>query len=463
MTTRNEKLQEKLSNKDQEVKELQEKNESLNQALTALTEEFNPVVSSQKIAELNKNNRHLGTQLMSVKSRYKELETKNQKLEEMLEKKEKLLAEYESEKNPEPSELQTLADNLEKTKKKLCETNNLNLQLKNELKMAHKCLQQEIGSDSINMSQLINSNSNWRGRAQQINMLQSKIAELKEKLESTDSDSFDISNLPVKRLDSVRKMEIDSLTKDLMDCRNELDDMRQKLAALKARNKNLSDEANNYKLKTLELMEKSKHDDDYIKCLNEKISMIKYEYEHKCKETEKEMIKIRQLSDDSKLEVQKVKCDLENILETLSDRETQILNLKMVNEDLENKLRDVSGDFLFSCRDMNKTEFIELMKTLEQEKNNLLKMTEELTNRLNKQSALESEHHDLITKQRIKISRLEAKVKELEGEKEASKAKHRRGIRISEYSRSLSGSNVNARPVTKSNELLSEVDRLKFK
>lgn len=467
MTNKNVKLQEKLSKKDKEISDLQDRIQSMEQALNSITLECS-AVSSQKIADLSKSNRNLNSKLLSVTTKYREMEDNYHRLERQLESKINLLKEYEKPKNqerpPSPTEIQILTENLEKTKRKLFEAENSNLQLRNELKMAHKCLQNEIGCDSINLSQILNSNSNWRGRSQQIQMLQSKISELKEKLDSIDSDSFDISNLPLKRLESVRRMEISSLTEELNDCKNELNELRSKVSALKTRNKNLTDEVTNYKVKTLDLMEKSKNDDDLVKCLNEKISMIKFECEHKLSEKEKEMAKIEQSSNDTKLKSQKLECDLNDALHTLSDKEQEIANLKSLNEELENNLRGISGDFLFSCRNMNNHDYVNLVKTLEQEKNHLLDMIEELNKRLNKQSVLESDQHDIISKHRIKISRLEAKIKELENEKEAERQKHRRGIRINEYSRTLNGMNVNNRPSTKSNEkLLSEIDRLKFK
>lgn len=435
--------------------------------METLADEYSPA-STQKLADLSKANRNLNSKLMSVQSKFREINDKNQKLEELLSSKDMLLEQLERSKESEPveqSEVQVLKENLDRTRKKYIEASNLNLQLKNDLKIAHKCLQQEVGND-FNFSQILNSPSNWRGRAQQIQMLQSKIAELRDKLENTETDSFDVNSLPLRRMESVRKLEIDSLSKELDDCKNELDDLKHKVSALKTRNKNLSDEANSYKLKTLELMEKSKNDDDYIQCLNEKISMVKYECDHKITEMEKEMTKIRQMNDDSKLEVDKLQCDLENASQLLSVKDRDISTLKSLNEDLENNLRNISGDFLFSCRNMSKSDYVNLITTLEQEKNRLLNMIEDMSKRLNKQSLLESDQHDMIAKQRVKIARLDAKVKELENEKEAIKTKHRRGIRINEYSRSVSGMNIvnNNRPVTKSSErLTTEIDRLKFK
>lgn len=357
-----------------------------------------------------------------------------------------------------PSELQQLNDELERTKRKFFDSCNQNLQLKNELKMAHKCLQQEIGSEA-NISQILAGNSNWRGRAHQISLLQSKVNELKEKFDS-DFESFDSNRIPLKRLESVRRMEMESLTKDFEDCKAELDDVKQKLLALKTRNKNLGDDLNNYKLKTLELMEKSKNDDGYIQCLNEKISMTKFECEHKIGEMEKEIQQIEKIREQSDLEVQKLHCHIENLNSTIAQKENQISNLKVEKEELENNLKNVTGDFLFSCRDMSKEGYTDLMKALEDEKNHLIAMMRDLNERCNRASLKENEQHEIITKQRTKIARMEAKIREFENEKEAMKNKHRRAIRISEYARSTSGS---SRPMSKAHDRSVAVDSLKIK
>lgn len=56
------------------------------------------------------------------------------------------------------------------------------MQLKNDLKMANKLLQQEVGESFETLSLLANSNPNWRGRAQIICDLQQKNTDLKEKV-----------------------------------------------------------------------------------------------------------------------------------------------------------------------------------------------------------------------------------------------------------------------------------------
>lgn len=324
---------------------------------------------------------------------------------------------------------------------------------------------QEIG-ESFSVQQIISGNSNWRGRAQQISMLNSKISELREKLESSSFDSYDeVSRIPLKRLESMRRLEVESLTKELEECKIHLDDVKQKVIALKIRNKNLSDDVNNYKLKTLDLLEKSERDEEFIKCLNEQIAMLKYECNHKTGEMKKEVDRAENFKKDAEVENEKLQCQLKNQEEILNAKESEILNFKQAIEELEQSVREMSGDFLFSCRQMNKEEYVKLLQNLEDEKKNLLSYMQDLNARLDKESVKVSEQQDTILKQRSKISQLESKMREIESEREASKVKNRRTLRINEYSRSVSNSSIaSARPMTKSKEkLTTEIDKYKFK
>lgn len=70
------------------------------------------------------------------------------------------------------------------TTNKLSEIRNANFQLKNDLKLMNKLLQQEIGESFGSLQSLTNSNSGWRGRAQIIIDLQQKNSELKDKLKN---------------------------------------------------------------------------------------------------------------------------------------------------------------------------------------------------------------------------------------------------------------------------------------
>lgn len=61
------------------------------------------------------------------------------------------------------------------------------MQLRNDLKLATKLLQQEIGESFDTLQNLVSLNPNWRGRAQVICDLQQKVAELREKLKEKET------------------------------------------------------------------------------------------------------------------------------------------------------------------------------------------------------------------------------------------------------------------------------------
>lgn len=77
-----------------------------------------------------------------------------------------------------------MQEKLSNTSSKLFEVKNINIQLKNDIKMANKLLQQEIGESFDTLQHINNTNSNWRGRAQIIFDLQQKNNELRENLKA---------------------------------------------------------------------------------------------------------------------------------------------------------------------------------------------------------------------------------------------------------------------------------------
>lgn len=418
----------------------------------------------QKADELKKKNRHLTAELQHMKSKFKDLEENYRELDrEFTAKVDELKSLAAESEKPSPTETQILNEKLEKANKKVLEILNQNAQLKNELKIANKALQQEVG-DNVNVNQILSGNSNWHGRARQISMLNSKINELKEKLDSGSLYSFvtatDGDRLPLKRLESVRRMEVETLSKEFNECKSQLNDLKQKVVAYKARNKNLADEASSYKIRTLELLEKSGRDEELIKCLNEQIAITKYECQHKIDEARKEMERVEDFKEESYIDIEKLQCENFNKEKLLEEKSNEIMNLKLSIEELEKNLRDLSGDFLFSCRQFSKDDYLGMLRSLEEEKNKLLGFVQDLTERLDRESIKSSEQHDTVSKQRVKISRLEAKLKEIEAAKEEAKLKNRRSLRISEYSRSESLQSVNSSGHEK---LTAEIDKHKFK
>ena len=75
-----------------------------------------------------------------------------------------------------------MQDKLASANSKFFDVKNANTQLKNDLKLANKVLQQEVGETFENLQSLMSAGGTWRGRAQIICDLQQKNTELREKL-----------------------------------------------------------------------------------------------------------------------------------------------------------------------------------------------------------------------------------------------------------------------------------------
>lgn len=134
------------------------------------------------------------------------------------------------------------ASKLENTTKKFFEVHNQNVFLKNELKLAHKYLQQEIGED-FDLAQVLSGKSKWRGRAQQIKKLQTRIIDLNEKLGNSINSVTNVSpRLPSKLSESFRKAEMAS-------AKQELENWKTFCVTTKTQNKNLAAKVDKYKFK----------------------------------------------------------------------------------------------------------------------------------------------------------------------------------------------------------------------
>ncbi|KAJ8958764.1 hypothetical protein NQ314_006363 [Rhamnusium bicolor] len=141
-----------------------------------------------------------------------------------------------------------LQEKLNHMTNKMLETKNTNLQLKNDLKLANKWLQQEIG-ENFESVQSLNNNGNWRGRSQIICDLQQKNAELREKIKESQEKHI-------------------TLTSNKTDSKI----LRKKYDALRARCKVLDTDYTLLKSKFTMMKEQSERDQDIISTLSSQIS-----------------------------------------------------------------------------------------------------------------------------------------------------------------------------------------------
>lgn len=192
MTGDNNQLRKCVYTKQLEIKELNKTISDLNQRIKDIIIGSGPAISSKsagvisaKITELCKQNRHLVAELESYKTKYSILERKIMQIEIVNKEKEEAYKIKDScfcGNDPDPDEVKELNTKLSTVNKKLYDTKNRNLELKNEILVATKILQQELGEKFTSIKELQNDLAGWKGRAQQISVLQNKIVELEEKL-----------------------------------------------------------------------------------------------------------------------------------------------------------------------------------------------------------------------------------------------------------------------------------------
>lgn len=424
-------MQNALNDKDSEIK-------SLSAHIMELENWMNSSVPSAELDEAKKKIRQLTSQYQAMKTELKVVVESKQDLENLLIDKERTIKKMET------GDASTLSDKLNKSNRRISELLNQNLELKNELLVVQKCLKQEVG-ENVKVSQILSDTSSWRGRADQIAKLKRKIVELKEMLNllpfnSSFQDSESLSNLEI-----IRDVKV-ACSKEVCDYKTELDGVKEKCSNLKERNLILKNNIESQKAKIFSLLEKSSRDEEFIKCLNAQISMTKYEHNYKINELLKDANQAKKKLEEAENEVRRLQCQILNQQDLMAAKDEELESHKIAIDQLENNVRDISGDFLFSCREMSKEEYAKILTDLESEKNNLLNFMQQLNSRLDEESQKVCQQHDTITKQRVQITRLEGKINEM-----TTKAS-----RSSVSSKRQSNSSLN------SNSNTTEIDKYKF-
>ncbi|XP_048650865.1 coiled-coil domain-containing protein 13 isoform X3 [Marmota marmota marmota] len=294
-----------LKERDFEIKHLKKKIEEDRLAFTGSAGMAGDVVAT-KIVELSKKNRALMAESEGGKMKMKQLTNRIQELERELQTALSRLpakgstdagakpqrAQLGDKTLPETPEVKALKDRLATMNLKMSDLRNQVQSVKQELRMTQKVLSSEVGED-VNIQQLLSSPGTWRGRAQQILVLQSKVRELEKQLGQTRSRSSGTANdeLPIypdpKKLSAQEKnlLRIRSLEREKQEgweklagerdtLQKELEELRKKSEGVKSRNKVLSNEVKTLRSQMGTLVEKGRHDDELIDALMDQLKQL---------------------------------------------------------------------------------------------------------------------------------------------------------------------------------------------
>uniref|UniRef100_A0A8C3K4T9 Coiled-coil domain-containing protein 13 n=1 Tax=Calidris pygmaea TaxID=425635 RepID=A0A8C3K4T9_9CHAR len=344
-----------VTEKDFEIKQLQKKIQEDRLALSGASGLAGDVAAT-KIVELAKKNREITAETESEKAKVKQL---NNRVKELEKEKLKILSDVDPKERAtdisgkeiklkaESPEVKALQEKLTAANFKVMEYRNQLQSAKQELKMTQKLLANEVGED-VNIQSLLTNSGSWRGRAQQILVLQSKVRELENQLGQnktrTSLSEIDEELLALtdpRKLSAQEKnlLKIRSLEKEKKDALEKLagehdalqkshEEVKKKLDASKARNKVLCGEVKTLKGQIVTLLEKGKHDDELIDALLSQQKQMQEILKHLSQQDEKNKETQQILGQHLNNEAQKQNCLIEQLRQMVAEREAKVKELE---------------------------------------------------------------------------------------------------------------------------------------
>ncbi|XP_076635480.1 coiled-coil domain-containing protein 13 [Colletes latitarsis] len=395
---------------------------------TTILGKSNEVVAT-KIIELSKRCREQTAEIEVLKSKCKSLEinlvNKETALKnEIYERRRSQTIDF-SQKSTENSQskedehrMKHLIDKLQQTQTKLYESKNTCVSLKQEINKLHKLLYSEVG-ENVSINNLLNQSNGWRGRAEQIHLLQQKVTELQSKLwdyEGTQKTiaSVDRKNLTnLRNLEKERRQQIENSAKQLRQSEIAIEGYKRKLEASKARIKVLEHELNLMKGNLTVLNEKRTHDDHLIETLSNRLKTM--EIKHQERETDiksKEETNERHFT-NLKNDLQSAQLQIDRLRRRLEEREIEIDKLR---SKYLNSFNHASPPHSFRNL-LEPNEYVTLALAAEAERERLLELVIVLNRRLDKERSDSDILSNSLRDERSKSAKLELKLRKLETER----------------------------------------------
>ncbi|XP_059674861.1 coiled-coil domain-containing protein 13 [Gavia stellata] len=349
-----------MTEKDFEIKQLQKKIQEDRLALSGPSGLAGDLAAT-KIVELAKKNREITAETESEKAKVKQLNNKVRELEKELQTavekihslgggdagiKQSTLKMIEGNLAESP-EVKALQEKLTTANFKVMEYRNQLQSAKQELKMTQKLLANEVGED-VNIQSLLTNSGSWRGRAQQILVLQSKVRELENQLgqnktrtslSEVDEELLSLADLrklsaqeknllKIRSLEKEKKETLEKLTGEHDALQKSHKEVKKKLDASKARNRILCSEVKTLKGQIVTLLEKGKHDDELIDALLSQQKQMQEILKHLSQQDEKDKDSQQMLGQHLNSEVQKQNCLIEQLRQMVAEREAKVKELE---------------------------------------------------------------------------------------------------------------------------------------
>ncbi|XP_022326302.2 coiled-coil domain-containing protein 13-like isoform X1 [Crassostrea virginica] len=344
-----------LSEKDFEVRQIKKKHEDQARVTGAVTNE----TAATKIVELSKKVRELNAELESERTKAKQYGRKYIDLQTQLNKipedTRSMMSSATSrttidEKQDDFVDVKTLQDKLKYAENKMAEYRNQTSLLKQELKMVHKVLGQEVG-ENVNIQSILNNQSNWKGRAQQIMMLQKKVDELKaeisvkkpqkEKEYDLEAEMLGTGNSSarqrtavekhreqLRKIEKERKESQEKAASEFKALEEEHAALKKKFDAAKTRNSVLANQNKGFKEQMKTLMDKGRHDDELIEALMKQQSHLQQLLEQTANQQKEHSQKSQQEIKQMSMKTQQDNNVVEQLKTIVAEKEAKVHRLE---------------------------------------------------------------------------------------------------------------------------------------
>ncbi|KOC68310.1 Coiled-coil domain-containing protein 13 [Habropoda laboriosa] len=404
-------------------------------------------LAAAKIIELSKRCREQISEIEVLKSKCKNLEynlTNNKATELENERRERGLTKIdssnESTENNQPKidedRLKHLLEKLQQTQGKLYESKNNCASLKQEINKLHKLLCSEIGENLNFGNLLLNQPGGWRGRAEQIHLLQQKVTELQTKLSDYEGmqkkTSIERKNLAnVRNVEKERRRQMEDSAKQLRQAEVAVEGYKRKLEASKARIKVLENELNVARGNIAILNEKRFHDDHLIETLGNRLKTAETKHQEREVEMKNKEERIERERTNLQNDLESAQLQIDRFRRKLKEREIEIDKLRngTVSRIGEIKARNTVQTEVFpnhfqhdspprtvrSTREPN--EYVTLALAAEAERERLLELITVLNRRLDKEKNDADILSHALRNEKNKSAKLELKIRKLETER----------------------------------------------
>lgn len=112
-------------------------------------------------------------------------------------------------------------------------------------------------------------------------------------------------------------------------------------------------------------------------------------------------------------ELDKVHLMVDNKEKIIEGKGCRIQELESKLMEMQAAVRETYGDFLFKCRDLSREQFLSVLENLDREKHQVLEQFEVCNEQLTREVQSNQKLQNLLSNQRLKMSKLEANLRKL--------------------------------------------------